>query len=296
MKIKTYREKTEVKPTLDKLVRANLRLFIKKVTYKIWAIKARTPAMRYIFASTLFPLTANEKRLRNFRNIHRGQRCFIIGNGPSLNKLDLKKLKNEITFGVNAIYTNYVNMGFYPTYYIVEDVFVAEDRKDEINNYRHSTKFFGNYLRYCLTPDETTTVLNVIVDYRKYKDFPHFSTNALEKIYVGGSVTYICMQMAFYMGFDKAYLIGFDHSYSIPKNAIRSKDGTAILSTSDDVSHFSKDYFGKGKRWHDPMVDRMEKAFRKARLYYEMHGKEIYNATAGGKLEVFERVDYDSLF
>ncbi len=37
-------------------------------------------------------------------NIHHGQRCFIIGNGPSLQRTDLTKLKDEFTFGMNRIY------------------------------------------------------------------------------------------------------------------------------------------------------------------------------------------------
>ena len=39
-------------------------------------------------------------------------------------------------------------MGFLPTYYVVEDIFVTEDRKDEINVMR-GPKIFRNYLRYC---------------------------------------------------------------------------------------------------------------------------------------------------
>ena len=98
------------------------------------------------------------------------------------------------------------------------------------------------------------------------------------------------------MGFETVYLIGFDHNYTIPKEAIRYNNDLSILSTSDDVNHFSKDYFGKGKRWHDPMLDRMEKAYRKARKFFEADGRKVINATAGGKLEVFERRDYTSLF
>ncbi len=274
---------------------SKILVFYMIVRKKIWSIKARQLGLRYLFASKLFPLTKNERQLRDIKNSHAGERCFIIGNGPSLNNLDLTLLQNETTFGVNAIYTNHENMGFYPTYYVVEDVFVAEDRRDEINAYRHSKKFFGNYLRYCLNPDETTIVLDVIVDYRKYKNFPHFSTNALERVYVGGTVTYLCLQLAFHMGFSEVYLIGFDHNFSIPKSAKTSKDGSAILSTEDDSNHFNAAYFGKGKRWHDPNVGRIEIALAKARYIFEQHGRKIFNATAGGKLEVFERVEYDSL-
>ena len=112
---------------------------------------------------------------------------------------------------------------------------------------------------------------------------------------VGGSVTFICLQLAYYMGFKEVYMVGFDHNYAIPKDADLSQT-TTIISQADDVNHFSKDYFGKGYRWHDPRVDRMEMGFSEARENFEKAGRKIYNATAGGHLEVFERVDYDKLF
>ena len=44
------------------------------------------------------------RRLAELKDIHKGRRAFIIGNGPSLKQTDLSKLKNEITFGMNRIY------------------------------------------------------------------------------------------------------------------------------------------------------------------------------------------------
>ena len=258
-----------------------------------WRVRHSNP--RYIAAALGLPLTSNERRLKALRNAHAGERCFIIGNGPSLNKLDLTLLRSERTFGVNAIYTNYQRMGFYPTYYVVEDYLVAEDRAAEINAYdKSSVKFFGNYLNYCLQPDSSTIVLNVLLDYRDYAGFPHFSCNALKKLWVGGTVSYLCMQLAYYMGFAEVYLIGFDHSYAVPADATRQN--IVITSRSDDVNHFDPNYFGSGKRWHDPRVDRMEKAYKRAIEAFARDGRTIRNATAGGMLEVFERVDYRTLF
>jgi hypothetical protein len=238
-------------------------------------------------------LTENERRLAAYEGHHKGERAFILGNGPSLNLCDLRLLKNEITFGVNSIFLNYENMGFHPTYYVVEDVFVAEDRADEINSYNGPVKFFGNYLKYCLTDSDGTLWLNVRFRYDNYPGFPHFSHNALRNVWTGGTVSYICMQLAYYMGISEVYLLGFDHSYTIPEDAKVS--GTEILSTSDDPNHFHPDYFGKGYRWHDPMVERMEVAYRRAKEEFESTGRKIYNATEGGKLEVFDRVKYFSL-
>lgn len=266
-----------------------------RILRRIVRERQRRSNIFYELANRGLLLRKNEKQLADLRDIHRGQRCFIIGNGPSLNRLDITLLANEITFGVNAIYTNYEKMGFYPTYYVVEDYLVAEDRAAEINRYSGSKfKFFGNYLRYCLTPDEKTIVLNVMMNYDEYEGFPKFSESALHKVWVGGTVSYLCMQLAYYMGFSEVYLIGFDHSYSIPDSARIS--GSVITSTENDVNHFNSAYFGKGLRWHDPMVDRMEASYRRAREHYSAGGRAIYNATAGGKLEVFERVKYETLF
>lgn len=266
---------------------------LKKLKKSIKQRRAKYSNPRYWLSNNIFPLCANDKKLISYKNLHSGKRCFIIGNGPSLNKINLKLLKDEYTFGMNAIYINYENMGFYPNYYAVEDVFVAEDRCNEINSYSKSIKFFPNYLKYCLNKDEQTIFINLITN-QSLKDFPRFSTNVASKVYFGGTVSYVCMQLAYYMGFTAIYLVGFDHNYTIPQTAQIS--GTGILSMDDDTNHFSKDYFGKGKRWHDPNRDRMEKAYNTADKMFKAAGRKIYNATAGGKLEVFERIDYNSLF
>ena len=252
-------------------------------------MRRRADNPRYWFSRHVRPVCDNDRRLLALENKHRGERCFIIGNGPSLNQLDLRKLAGEVTFGVNAIYTNHERMGFYPTYYCVEDVFVAEDRAAEINAYRESLKFFPNYVRRWIRGDDQTIFINLV-------DPPAlgFSTDAAVRVNFGGTVSYVCMQIAYYMGFANVYLVGFDHSYVIPSSA--KVTGTEILSTSDDPNHFSPSYFGAGKRWHDPNVARMERSYREAKAAFERAGRHIYNATAGGKLEVFERVAYDGLF
>ena len=235
------------------------------------------------------------RRLNGLRSAYKGKRCFIIGNGPSLNDLDLTLLKDEYTFGVNAIYTNYERMGFFPNFLVIEDVFVAEDRADELNALKSSHKFFGNYLSYCLENDDVSHRLNVEFNYGNHIDSPRFSRNSLRKIYVGGTVTYLCMQLAYFMGFTEVYLIGFDHSYKINKTVARASN-TLISTVDDDPNHFSNSYFGKNKRWHDPNVERMERSYIVAKREFELDDRKIFNATAGGNLEVFERVTYSNLF
>ncbi len=100
------------------------------------------------------------------------------------------------------------------------------------------------------------------------------------------------------------YLIGADTNYTIPDNVLQSgpdrfKTGTKLYLEStenNDPNHFDPSYFGKGAKWHDPNVDEMIRQYRNMRKGVEYHGGRIRNATRGGKLEVFERIDYDSLF
>lgn len=221
------------------------------------------------------------------------RRIFVLGNGPSLKKTDLDLLKDEITIGFNGIF---LHKTFKPTIHIVEDHLVAEDRVNEIVNFDCPVKIFPSYLGYCIPPQENTIFLNHL----PRKSFPvdtDFSDDAANISYTGGTVTYTGLQVAASLGFEEIILIGVDASYKV-ENVERSTDyGTGVLeSKSDDVNHFDPSYFGKGYRWHDPNVHTMLQAYRKVRNYAERTGKRVVNATIGGELEVFPRVNYWDLF
>jgi len=66
------------------------------------------------------------KRIKSFKNKFPNQRCFIIGNGPSLRNTNLKKLKNEFTFGMNRIYLMFPELGFDTSYYVAVNDLVVE--------------------------------------------------------------------------------------------------------------------------------------------------------------------------
>lgn len=237
-------------------------------------------------------------RLEALCEQYRGRkRAFIIGNGPSLKQTDLSLLKDEVTFCVNGFFLKMPELDWTPTFYVVEDHLVAEDRREAINNLAGPTKLFPAYLRYCLDEADGTIFFN----HRPRKSYPHgfdFSEDAAAVTYAGCTVTFTCMQLAHYLGFEELYLIGVDASYALPKDVQESKDyGVGVLDMqSDDPNHFHPDYFGKGYRWHDPQVDKMIEAYREARLVTDASGRPIYNATVGGALEVFERRDFNSLF
>ncbi len=289
----------------DRTVKAILNLSSSKYRRLSW-YNTSGPTSKYGFCGKLRALiivqevndiwhTIDVPKLKRLKNIHSDKdRCFIMGSGPSINLLDLGKLKNEMTFGVNACYLNFDKMGFIPTYYVVEDNLVAEDRADEINRLRGMTKFFPIRLAYCLNRDEDTIFFNHCPDITACR----FSTDISQFTCGGSTVVFTCLQIAYYMGFKKVYLIGMDHNYVIPERYRKYNPNLnyIIYSTEDDSSHFHKDYFGRGYRWHNPKSHLMEKAYKIAKRIYNEDGRCIYNASKGGKLELFKRVSYEDLF
>lgn len=236
-------------------------------------------------------IAENEKKLLALKNKYNGQRIFIIGNGPSLKKTDIRLLKNEITIGCNGLFMMFDYMGFLPTFYTVEDTLVAEDRAEIVNKIRGTIKVFPYDLKYCLGTDEDTIFINFL---RRYPGFPQFSSHFEHCAYWGGTVTYFNMQLAYYLGAAEIYLIGIDHNYKSPSPADK-QEKNVITSRTQDLNHFHPDYFGPGFRYHDPMTERMEFAYKKAKDFFAKNGIEIYNATAGGKLEVFQRISYEKV-
>jgi hypothetical protein len=270
------------------------RLFGIKIRGFVRRILSALLGFPYFFASKGIFLTQNHRKILSLHNKHVGERCFIIGSGPSINDMDLTPLKKEITFGFNAFYLIKDRVGFLPTYYLVEDPFPAEDNAGAINQLHETIKIFPSDLKYCLRPDNHTIYVYFNRDYVEYHhpDFPLFSDNALRCIYWGGTVAYMALQMAYYMGIREVYLLGIDLTYNIPSHLA---DGV-VISNEADTSHFHPDYFGPGKRWHDPKVERMSKSFEKAGEFFIDKGGKVYNATVGGKLEIIPRVDFNSLF
>lgn len=241
----------------------------------------------------------NEKELLELKDKFKGERCFVIGNGPSLNKLDLSLLENEYSFAVNGIFYKTDEMGYKPTFYVVEDRHVMADNIDRINAYDCEYKFFPSAYKSQITNFKNTLLFNMDVGFyveeSEHFEKSRFSFDCEKVIYCGQSVTFINLQLAYYLGFSEVYLIGMDFSYTIP-DSVKKIKGAVIESTEDDVNHFHPDYFGKGKKWHDPKLHNVLQSYKLHKKVYEENGRKIFNATAGGKLEEFERVDFNSLF
>lgn len=229
----------------------------------------------------------NRMKLSKFSNCHRGERCFILANGPSLNKVNLSLLRNDITFGLNRIYLLFDKVNFRPTYYVSVNELVLKQFHQEIQPLPFP-KFLNWKERNLFDPrDEKTIFIRTGLTIQDT-----FIRNPLHPLSDGGTVTYVALQLAYYMGFSEVILIGLDHDFQ--DKGIPNK--TEKQSKAEDTNHFAPNYFPKGVKWQLPDLHRSEIAYQLARNEFEKDGRKIIDATEGGKCEVFEKIEFDTFF
>lgn len=226
-------------------------------------------------------LDTESARLGEFRNIHRGEDCFIIGNGPSLNTMQLNLLNNYYTFGLNKIFMIFERTGLKIDYHVCVNRYVLEQCRDEFSgmdcpsfvSYKHGRKLFGDNEKFLYLGDVHSKWV--------------FFKDITKGISQGSTVTYVAMQIAFFMGFERVFLIGVDHNFE----AKGTPHKVEVLK-GNDKSHFDPSYF-KGLKWQLPDLEGSEKAYRLARKSFEADNRSVLDATVGGKLTVFPKISFE---
>lgn len=225
--------------------------------------------------------TVYSNKMEKLRGKYKGERCFIIGNGPSLSIEDLNKLKNEYTFAANRIFGLYDKTDWRPTFYCVQDYAFIREMSSKIKEVIDEAQYnFFPYNMENVYLGRTTRKKNVQRFFLDFTSFipekgPKFSNQANERIYEGFTVTYASIQLAYYMGFEKIYLLGVDHS----ANSYAAALGTVNMENLNLAQ-----------------TDKATLAYMVAAEHAKNNNYRIYNATRGGYLEVFDRIDFDKLF
>ena len=246
----------------------------------------------------VLPPPAERSRLECLRNKYYDQSIFIIGNGPSLNRIDLNVLKDHYSFAVNKIYLMFDRVSWRPDFYTSLDWRATPDCHEEINNLSGMTFFFPYRFHGMLRDGEDVFWYESFSPGRLLSE--KFEPDATKGLRGGGGTLSAALQLAFFLGFRRMFLIGVDSSFVIPDSVLQSggdRFGTGVHinleSTEDDLNHFDPRYFGRGKRWHDPNLDEQRRGFRAAHRAIHLLGGELYNSTIGGKLESVPRMAFD---
>jgi hypothetical protein len=221
--------------------------------------------------------------LLKYKDIHKGEDCFIIGNGPSLNRTDLNLLKGYHVFGLNKIHMIFEK---YPllslSYHVTVNSLVIEQMQKELNE---DVMRCPSFLSYHAAEKHNFKRSNVhkILTNAQWS----FYKSLKEPISEGYTVTYVAMQIAYFMGFKNVFLVGVDHNFTQTGKA--NEEQTLKV---DDANHFHPDYF-KGMQWHLADLEGNEASYALARHQYHADGREVMDATIDGRLNIFQKVRFE---
>ncbi|MEM0926966.1 MAG: 6-hydroxymethylpterin diphosphokinase MptE-like protein [Planctomycetota bacterium] len=223
-------------------------------------------------------------RLSAFHNRHRGEDCFIIGNGPSLNRMDLPRLNRFSLFGMNKIHLLFERQPLELSYHVCVNPFVIEQSLDAFRGLG-----CPSFLAFQNCPAEIQRGEEFQLIYSAGAPVC-FRETILEPLNEGWTVTFVALQIAYFMGFQRVFLVGVDHNFQST-----GKPNEVQTLETEDENHFDRRYFA-GQQWQLPDLEGSELAYRMAKFFFERDGRRVFDATVGGKLQVFPKIPIDDAF
>lgn len=223
-------------------------------------------------------------KIEDLKGVHQGERCFIIATGPSLKLEDVEKLKKEYTFGINTIFKLFSETDWRPTYYVMTDPSLHKSLYKnadlDVNSYSERRSILNAINKDIVNGDKTILVhccwLDHVYHYGRSRKFK-YHPNLLFGVYDYYSVTQECIVYAIYMGFKEIYLLGADNDYTGSKQHFKNTEGEFHIQYERALK-----------------VQEMNNAgYAYVKMIAEEQGVKIFNATRGGKLEMFPRVNLD---
>lgn len=238
--------------------------------------------------------------IKHLKGIGKGKRIFLVGNGPSLNDMNLDLLENEDSIAMNRIELIYPKTKWRPTYYIFCSSNCGDSRwgkkwsKSIIKASKESKTQPLIWDRYKSTIEsksedklpENTTYLKSFTENKVGND-NCFSTNAEERLDKSGTTMNVALQLAYYMEYDEVYLIGIDSNWKTATNTTQTDEG--------DINHFHPDYhahIGDGSRefW------RMNTTHKTAKKFFDERGTKIMNAGVNSAIDAYDKIKFEDLF
>jgi hypothetical protein len=259
-------------------------------------------------------LRAEMKKNKALKNKHKGKRCFIVGNGPSLKHHDLTKLTDEYVFTVNYMMKSKYFETLKSNYHFLVSPIIFHldpknvddlDKIESISNSVESNPDLTYFIPYRRKPSFTrlfpTIKPNCIFNNKIYTPLLKKSDEIHRNIPVFQNVIIYAINAALYMGFDEIYLMGVDmtgflehyeynkvndqwgHVYH--KSKEEQKRDVLSLSESNLDNEFWLKTYGKTLE-HFKLIQKQ----------VDRKNAKIYNASEHGALDVVQRIDYESLF
>lgn len=218
----------------------------------------------------------SRSRLRALIDSHKSQSAIILCNGPSLNSVDFESLRGIFTFGLNKINLLFDRSPFRPSALVTINKLVTQQNAEFLNT-TDLPLFIDFAARRFVNARSTVTFLHSAA-------IPKFARDCSVSICQGSTVTFVAMQLAFHMGFQRVALVGCDHTF-----AVKGPPNATVIAHGPDGSHFDPRYFSDGQAWQLPDLTASEYFYALAAEQYRLAGRTLVNCTNGGRLELLER-------
>ncbi len=267
------------------------------------AAKANETACRFDSHALL---TRGEKEIlarnRTYCDRYKGRRAFVLGNGPSLNQLHLECLQNELVFAVNGFACHPILDVWQPAVLALGDPSYSEKYESFLAEFEQIRKrlstcsfflplsFWRTFTRHRLLPAERCfySCLRGNMAFQK-----RFTVDLTRPVPGGQTVALFAILISLYMGCNPIYLVGMDHDFlATPKAPTHFSDAYEASVAGSEVPRFSTWTYLRLVQ----AVTRMFEGYVNIKRVADSRGQCILNATPGGFLDVFPRVQYECLF
>lgn len=266
-------------------------IYITKEEGLLIFIKRVISYFKFLFFISFYIKKITLESYNRIKDVYKNERIFILGNGPSLNNTPLHILENEKVLCTNRFNLMLERLNYTPEFYACIDDRVLSTIQNDIQEISQKVDYVFLPL---IHPSSGKNFYKI---YKNIKNVYWLILNkfgySLDMPYIGinKSVTNCSLQIAAFMGFKEIYLLGVDLDYEDHKSVKKENRRDWTSENDDDPNHFDPRYFGKGTKYHHPRLDETFKKWEEAKEFFEKNGVKIYNATVGGKLEIFERVN-----
>lgn len=276
--------------------------------FKIWLNNTRISLVKRSRLRNVWgALNANHE----LENIHKGKRCFVIGNAPSLNTQDLSVLKDEIVLTVNQISRNKQFKSLNTNYHFWADPgFFKENSKEgdkELLEVMMSVNTEGNR-PICFFPLEakefvTDKKLDQVLNVRYFVP-GHILFDQYKKIDFSGmipgmnTVVQYAIMLGIYMGCTEIYLLGCDCTGIL--SYIETKTDSGNFEYAYDISQAEAERMKAmlGGVSCEQTFYGWAKIFEGYRLlgeYCKKRGIQLINLTNGGILDCLPRKKFENV-
>lgn len=232
--------------------------------------------------------------LAEMRGAYSGETCIVFGNGPSLSEFPFEAIGDIPTFGTNGIYLK-ITPSFYVT--ISKQFFI--NHVDQIKALTCERKFIGDLLAAQLASQGDSILRCSWPSYGNFFGFEvpvpfGFSKAPDRLVYLGGTVLFVCLQLAYYLGFSRVVLAGVDHRFGFSRSEA-VYGGRHLKVEGPDSIHFDPSYNPAGHIAHCDMLA-TERAFEIAYQVFRSDDREIWNATPDSGLDAIPKRTLEELF